>query len=87
MYKRGVAIIDSLDVQGAFRSAWWPTILRGLREAECPRKLYYLKQDYLKDRKAIITIKNISKEKEITKGCHKVHVGAVEYLIQPSTRI
>jgi len=65
----GMAIIASLDVQGAFGSAWWPTILQGLREAECPRNLYYLTQDYLKDRKAIITINNISKEKEITKGC------------------
>jgi len=64
-----VAIIASLDVQGAFRSAWWPTILQGLREAECPRNLYHLTQDYLKGRKAIITINNISKEKEITKGC------------------
>jgi len=64
-----VAIIANLDVQGAFGSAWWPTILQGLREAECPRNLYYLTQDYLMERKAIITINNISKEKKITKGC------------------
>jgi len=65
----GVAIIASLDVQGAFGSAWWPTILKGLREAECPRKLYYLTQDYLKERNAIITIINISMETKITKVC------------------
>ena len=49
--------------------AWWPTILEVLREAECSRNLYYLTQDYLKERKANITINNISMEKKITKGC------------------
>ena len=34
--ERGVTIIASLDIQGAFDSAWWPTLLKGLREAECP---------------------------------------------------
>ena len=43
--------------------------IKGLREAEWPRNLYYLTQDYLKERKAIITINNISMEKKITKGC------------------
>ena len=64
-----MAVIASLDIQGAFGSAWWPTILKGLRETECPRNLYYLTQDYLKERKATITINNISTEKKITKGC------------------
>ena len=63
-----MAIIASLDVQGAFGSAWWPTILKGLREADCPRNLYYLTQNYLKERRAIITINNISMEKKITKS-------------------
>ena len=45
----------SLDVHEAFDSAWCPAILQGLREAKFPRKLYYLAQDYLKERKAIIT--------------------------------
>jgi len=67
-----VAIVASLDVQGAFVSAWWPTILQGIREAEGPRNLYCLTQDYLKERKTNITINNTSKEKEITKGCPQV---------------
>ena len=65
----GGGIIASLDVQEAFGSAWCATILKGLREAERPRYLYYLTQGYLKDRKAIITINNISIEKKISKGC------------------
>jgi len=43
--------------------------LKGLREAKCPRKLYYLTKDYLKDRKAVIAINSLSKEKNMTKGC------------------
>jgi hypothetical protein len=67
--ERGVvAIIASLDIQGAFCSAWWPMILKGLRDAKCPRNLYYLIKDYLKERKATITNK-VSMEKKITKGC------------------
>jgi hypothetical protein len=30
--KRGLVIMTSLDVQGAFDSAWWPGILQGLRD-------------------------------------------------------
>lgn len=43
-------------VKGAFDAAWWPVILRGLREAECPRNLYQLTQDYFKDRRAVMLI-------------------------------
>jgi hypothetical protein len=45
----------SLDVRGAFDSAWFPVILKGLRDAKCPRNLYYLTLDYLKERKAVIS--------------------------------
>ena len=64
-----MAITVSLDVLGAFGSAWWLTIVKGLGEAECPRNLYYLTQDYLKETKAIITTSNISMEMKITEDC------------------
>ena len=59
----------SLDVKGAFDLAWWLAILKGLRDARCPRKLYHLAQDYLKERRTVITINSISMEKNITQGC------------------
>jgi hypothetical protein len=31
-----VVIMASLDVKGAFDEAWWPAILKGLRDAKCP---------------------------------------------------
>ena len=54
--ERRVVIMTSLDVKGAFNAAWWLAILRGLREAECPRKLYQLTRDYFKDRRAVMLI-------------------------------
>jgi hypothetical protein len=65
----GVIIMVSLDVHGAFDSAWWPAILQGLREAKFLRKLYYLTQNYLKERKAIITINSINMGENITRDC------------------
>jgi len=32
--ERRVVIMTSLDVKGTLDAAWWPAILRGLREAE-----------------------------------------------------
>ena len=64
-----VVIMASLDVKGAFDSVWWPAILKGPRDAKCPRNLYHLAQDYLKERKAVITINSFSIENSVTKGC------------------
>jgi hypothetical protein len=62
-------IMVFLDVHGAFNSAWWPAILLRLREAKCPRNLFYLVQDYLKERKAILTINSFNMGKNMSKGC------------------
>jgi hypothetical protein len=59
----------SLDVQGAFNAAWWPAILKGLRDTECPRNLYQLTQDYLRERRATLSFNGSILEKTITKGC------------------
>ena len=60
--RRGVVPIGSLDVKGAFGSTWWLAILKGLREAKGSRNLYYLTNDYLKDRMALIAINSPSNE-------------------------
>jgi hypothetical protein len=67
--KARVVIMVSLDVRGALDSARWPAILKGLRDAKCPRNLFNLTLDYLKERKAVININNFNMEKRITKGC------------------
>ena len=59
--------MTSLDAKGAFNAAWWPSILRSLKDAECPRNLYYLSQGYLNQRTAAVNNNNISIERRVTK--------------------
>jgi len=63
-----VVIMASLDAKGAFDAAWWPAILKGLRDAKCPQNLHRLTQDYFRERSAVITINSSKTEKKITKG-------------------
>jgi len=51
--KGRILIMVSLDVRGASDAAWWSAILKGLRDAKCPRYLYNLTLEYLKERKAV----------------------------------
>ena len=62
-------VIVSLDVKGAFDAAWWPNILKQLREHKCPKKLYNLSESYFSNRKATLSINNYKMEKEIQKEC------------------
>jgi len=45
-FRAEVTAIISLDVQGAFNSACWPSILKSLKECGCPRNLYNLTNSY-----------------------------------------
>ena len=67
--ERGVVIMASLDVHGAFDSAWWSAILQGLREAKRPTDLYNLAREYLREMKAIITINIFKMGMNITRDC------------------
>jgi len=40
LQQRNFVIMISLDVRGAFDAAWWPSILRNLRDPRCPRNMY-----------------------------------------------
>ena len=64
-----IATIVNLDVEGAFTSAWYPSILNSLKECDCPRNLYNLTRSYLSQRKAIIQTSNIRIDTEVTRGC------------------
>jgi hypothetical protein len=46
--ERRVVIMTSLDVKWVFGAAWWPAILKRLREADWPRNLYQLTQNYFR---------------------------------------
>jgi len=40
-----------------------------LGDADCPRNLYQLTQDYFKDRRAVMLLNSKKLEKSVTKGC------------------
>ena len=59
----------SLDVRGAFDTAWWPRILKELRACGCPQKLYELTKSYFSQRTATLSTNSFQLEKEISRGC------------------
>jgi ribonuclease HI len=69
LLRKNVVILTSLDVQGAFDSAWWPALLNNLRNVQCPRNLYNLTRNYFSDRVAILCANTYKKERTVTKGC------------------
>ena len=63
-----VTVLVSLDVEGAFNSAWWTSILKSLNDSGCPRNLKNLTKSYLSKGLATLQINNIKIEAEITRG-------------------
>jgi len=70
--KRGVVITTSLDVKGAFDAAWWPGILKGLKDLRCPRNLYNLSKGYFSNRTAVMNSNSITIERRVRKGDTRV---------------
>jgi hypothetical protein len=79
LQQRNIVIITSLDVQGAFDVAWWPSILYNLRRLQCPKNLYNLTRSYLSERVAILCANTYSREKKVTKGCPQGSCGGPGY--------
>jgi len=52
--QRNYVIMVSLDVQGAFYAAWWPSILCNLQALNCPRNLHNLARSYFSKRVVIL---------------------------------
>ena len=67
--KKEITARISLDVEGAFNSAWWPSVLKNLQESGCPRNLYHLTKNYCSQRKATLSNNNIHMERTVDKGC------------------
>jgi len=67
--KGEITVIVSLDVEGAFNSAWVPSVLKNLQESGCPRNLYNLAKNYFSQRKATMETNNIKIERAVNMGC------------------
>ena len=61
--------IVSLDVEGAFYAAWWPGILKELRECKCSKYIYELANSYFSKRTAVMAMNTLGIEKGIRRGC------------------
>ncbi|XP_067140783.1 uncharacterized protein [Centruroides vittatus] len=59
----------SLDITKAFDSAWWPLIKLQLRKIKCPRNIFQLIQDYLRNRAAVLQYGQHYVRKSVSKGC------------------
>ena len=67
--ERHITILVSLDVKGTFDAAWWPNILKTLKEFQCPKNLYNLAKSFFRERTATLSTNSIHVEKDVSKGC------------------
>jgi hypothetical protein len=63
MAEGDVIALVSLDVQGAIDAAWWPAILKEMRDCGSPKNLYKLTKSYFTQRTAILATNSIRIEK------------------------
>jgi hypothetical protein len=67
--KSKLVIMTSLDLQGAFDTAWWPSIIQGLKDSGCPRNLYNFSKGYFSQRSAVMSTNSISIVRRVRKRC------------------
>jgi hypothetical protein len=66
-----ITVTVSLDVEGAFNSAWWPSVIKNLQESGCPRNLFNLTKNCFSQRKATLTTNNITIERAVSRRSHR----------------
>ncbi|KAJ2952394.1 hypothetical protein O0L34_g4681 [Tuta absoluta] len=73
--EKKLIVVVSLDIEGAFDSAWWPAIRCRLAETRCPKNLRRLVDSYLTDRSVRVRYAGEEYVKETTKGCVQGSIG------------
>jgi ribonuclease HI len=69
------AAVISLDIEGAFDNAWWPYLMRELRDAKTPRNIYKLIHSYLEDRTSEMSSHGLTIGRKITMGAIQGSIG------------
>lgn len=64
-----IVLLISLDIEGAFDNAWWPSLKKQMVAKNCPRNIYALVASYLEDRNIRVNYARATSEKGTTKGC------------------
>lgn len=73
--QKKIVVLVSLDIEGAFDSAWWPAIRVRLAEEKCPGNLRGVMDSYLKDRKVRVRYAGEEFSKKTSKGCVQGSIG------------
>jgi hypothetical protein len=63
-----IIALVSLDVQGAFDTAWWPAILKEMRDCGRPKNLHKLTKSYFTQPTAILATNSTRMEKKLSRG-------------------
>jgi len=66
---KAFTLLVSLDIKGAFDSAWWPQILNQLRTNKCPENIYKLLKSYLSERQVLFNYGEVQTRKALNRGC------------------
>lgn len=64
-----ITTLISLDIEGAFDSAWWPAIQVRLEEEGCPLNIRRALADYMSNREVTVRYAGKQVTKSTTKGC------------------
>ncbi|XP_052748288.1 uncharacterized protein LOC128200104 [Galleria mellonella] len=64
-----MAVMVSLDIQGAFDSAWWPAIVTQLEEKNIDTDILHLIASYLSDRKIVLSYSGSILTRTTNRGC------------------
>lgn len=64
-----INVVVSLDIEGAFDSAWWPAVKCQILKKKCPQNIRRLINDYFKDRRVEVRYAGRQHEKATEKGC------------------
>lgn len=73
--KKLINVVVSLDIEGAFDSAWWPAIKIRLLEKRCPQNLRRLIISYFTNRSVNVGYAGKVHRKHTTKGCVQGSIG------------
>ena len=67
--KGEITVIVSLDVEGAFNSAWVRSVPKSLQQSGYPRNLYNLTENYFRKMIATMETNYIKLERALSRGC------------------
>lgn len=75
LQQKKIVLVVSLDIEGAFDSAWWPAIRVRLAEEKCPVNLRRVMDSYLSERRVRVRYAGEEFVRGTTKGCVQGSIG------------